>query len=59
MNAYSAQAMNSVCAGEIFMENGYRKAQASQMGGESGGEWIHVHLWLSTFAILLKLSQHS
>ena len=29
------------------------------MGGESGGEWIHVYLWLSPFAVHLKLTQHS
>ena len=23
-----------------------------------GGEWIHVYVWLSLFAIHLKLSQH-
>ena len=28
------------------------------MGGESGGEWIHVCVWLSPFAVHLKLSQH-
>ena len=28
------------------------------MGGESGGEWIHVNVWLSPFAVHLKLSQH-
>ena len=26
------------------------------MGGESGGEWIHVYLWLSPFTVHLKLS---
>ena len=31
---------------------------AAQMGGESGGEWIHVCVWLSPFAVHLKLSQH-
>ena len=25
------------------------------MGGESGGEWIHVYVWLSPFAVHLKL----
>ena len=29
------------------------------MGGESGGEWIHVHVWLSPFSVHLKLSWHS
>ena len=28
------------------------------MGGEFGKEWIHVHIWLSPFAVYLKLSQH-
>ena len=31
---------------------------AAWMGGESGGEWIHVYVWLSRFAVRLKLSQH-
>ena len=26
------------------------------MGGESGGEWTHVHVWLSPFSVRLKLS---
>ena len=29
------------------------------MGGEFGGEWIHVYAWLSPSAVHLKLSQHS
>ena len=31
---------------------------AAWMGGESGGEWIHAYVWLSRFAVHLKLSQH-
>ena len=31
---------------------------ADWMGGEFGGEWIHVYVWLSPFAVHLKLSQH-
>ena len=31
---------------------------AAWMGGESGGEWIYVYVWLSHFAVHLKLSQH-
>ena len=27
------------------------------MGGEFGGEWIQVYVWLSPFAVHLKLSQ--
>ena len=32
---------------------------AAWIGGEFGGEWIHVFVWLSPFAFHLKLSQHS
>ena len=28
------------------------------MGGEFGGEWIRVYVWLSPFAVHLGLSQH-
>ena len=28
------------------------------IGGESGGEQVHVYVWLSLFAVQLKLSQH-
>ena len=28
------------------------------MGGEFGGEWTHVYVWLNPFAVLMKLSQH-
>ena len=28
------------------------------MGGDFGGEWIHVYVWLSPFTVHLKLSQH-
>ena len=31
---------------------------AAWMGGDFGGEWIHVYAWLSPFAVHLKLSQH-
>ena len=31
---------------------------AAWMGGMFGGERIHVYVWLSPFAVHLKLSQH-
>ena len=31
---------------------------AAWMGVGFGGEWIHIHVWLSPFALHLKLSQH-
>ena len=27
-------------------------------GGEFGGEWIHVFVWLSPFTVHMKLLQH-
>ena len=31
---------------------------AAWKGGEFGGEWTHVYVWLSSLAVHLKLSQH-
>ena len=31
---------------------------AARVGGEFGREWIHAYMWLSLFAVHLKLSQH-
>ena len=31
---------------------------AAWMGGKFEGEWIHVYVWLSPFAVHLKLSQY-
>ena len=31
---------------------------AAWMGGEFAEEWIHVYVWLSHFAVHLKLLQH-
>ena len=28
------------------------------MGEGLGGEWIHVYVWLSPFAVHIKLTQH-
>ena len=32
---------------------------AAWMEEELGEEWVHVNVWLSTFAVHLKLSQHN
>ena len=34
-----------------------RMCLAAWMGEELGGEYIHVYVWLSAFAVHLKLSQ--
>ena len=31
---------------------------AAWIGGDFGGEWIHVYIWLSPFTVHLKLSEH-
>ena len=31
---------------------------AALLGGGLGGEWKYVYVWLSPFAVKLKLSQH-
>ena len=31
---------------------------AAWLGREFGGDWIHVYVWLSSFTVHLKLSQH-
>ena len=42
----------------------YRRVNSAQcctaawVGGQFGVEWIHVYVWLSPFAIQMKLSQH-
>ena len=38
--------------------NSAQRYVASWMGWEFGGEWMHVYVWLSCFAVHLKLSQH-
>ena len=38
--------------------NSARCYVAAWMGGDFGGEWIHVYVWLSPFTVHLKLSQH-
>ena len=30
---------------------------AAWIGGEFGGEWMHVYVWMSPFIVHLKLSQ--
>ena len=39
-------------------ENSAQCYVAAWMGQDSGGEWIHVYVWLSRFAVHLKPSQH-
>ena len=46
---------------KVFLYSTWNSAQcyaAVWMGGEFGGEWIHVYVWLSPLAVHLELSQH-
>ena len=38
--------------------NSVQSYAVAWMGGEFEGEWILVYVWLSPFAVHLKLSQH-
>ena len=43
------------------LHNTWNSAQCfvvAWMGGEFGREWIHVYVWLSPFAVHIKLSQY-
>ena len=39
-------------------ENSAQCYVAALKGGEFGGKWTYVYVWLRPFAVLLKLSQH-
>ena len=39
------------------VEHGEHCRVLACMGGGFGGEWIHVHVWLSPLAVHLQLSQ--
>ena len=38
--------------------NSAHSDMADWMGQEFGGEWIYTYVWLNSFAVYLKLSQH-
>ena len=42
----------------LHIENSPQCYVVAWMGGEFGGEWIHLYAWLSPFTIHLKLLQH-
>ena len=51
--------MAIVIPNKDLLYNTWNSAQhyvATWMGGELGGEWIHVYVWLSSFTVHLKLS---
>ena len=38
------------------MKNSAQYCLAAWMGGEFGGEWIHIYVWLSPFAVPLTIT---
>ena len=50
--------MTRSCRSWAEVDTEVRPIQAAWLGGELGGEWIHVYVWLSPFAAYLKLAQH-
>ena len=60
INMYTPQYLKWITNKVVLYSTGH-SAQcyvAAWMGGEFGGEWIHVYVWLSPFAVLLKLSRY-
>ena len=60
MDMYTLLYLKWITSGDLLY-NTWNSAQcymAAWMGGEFGGEWIHVYVWLSPFTVHLKLSQN-
>ena len=60
MDVYRLQCLKWVTSKDLLFSPG-NSAQGyvvAWMGGEFGGEWIHVYVWLSPLAVRLNLSQH-
>ena len=48
-------------ANKVLLQSTRSSAQchvAARLAGEFGGEWIQAYVWLSPFAVHLKLLQH-
>ena len=60
MDVYTVLYLKWITNKDLLYSTGYsaRCYVAAWMGGEFGGEWIHVYGWLNPFPVLLKLSQH-
>ena len=60
MNMYTLLYLKCVTNKDLLYrtENSAQRYVPAWMGGGLGGEWIHVYVWLSPFAVHLKLPQH-
>ena len=50
------ETINSLTISFIKLKKKLNDYVAAWMGGEFGGEWIYVYVWLSPFTVHLKLS---
>ena len=55
MDMYTLPCLKRVTSKDLLCSTG--KYVAAWMKREFGGEWIHIYVWLSPFAVHLKLSQ--
>ena len=60
MNTYTLLYLKWITNKDLFYstENSAHCYVAALIGGEFGGDWIHVCIWLSPFNARLKLLQH-
>ena len=60
MDLYTALYLKQITNKDLLYSTGdsAQCSVAAWLGEEFGGEWIHVYVWLSPFAVHLKLSQH-
>ena len=57
MNMYTLLYLKWITNKDLYSRrNSAQYYVAAWMGGEYGGEWIHGYLWLSPFAVHLKVS---
>ena len=60
INMYALQYFKWITKKDLLYstENSAQCYVAALKGGEFGGKWTYVYVWLRPFAVLLKLSQH-
>ena len=61
MDMYTVPYLKRITNKDLLLYNIGNSAQCyvtAWMGGKFEGEWIHVNVWLSSFAVHLKLPQH-
>ena len=55
---YTLLYLKWITSKDLLYHTGNSAQWAARMGGDLGEEWIHVYVWLSPFAVHLKLSQY-